>query len=113
VFLWGQFSTLLDTIDNDARKVISTPFDKLTYKIIGCAKACASRTQPRFTEDTYQRALENNLALEKISFEPQRRSSVYENPGKRLLGGYYIPDFVVAESIIAEIKAGVVILINL
>ncbi len=43
-------------------KVISTPYDAITYKIIGCAMAVHRELGPGLRENSYQRALENKLA---------------------------------------------------
>jgi GxxExxY protein len=40
-----------------AGKAISTPFDAITYKIIGCAMAVHRELGPGLREDSYQRAL--------------------------------------------------------
>jgi len=39
-----------------AGKVISTPYDAITYKIIGCAMAVHRSLGPALREDSYQRA---------------------------------------------------------
>jgi len=41
-----------------AGKRIQTPYDTLTYQIIGCAMATHRRLGPGLREDTYQRDLE-------------------------------------------------------
>jgi hypothetical protein len=43
-------------------KFVSTPYDELTYKIIGCAMASHRGLGPGLREDTYQRDLEVHLA---------------------------------------------------
>jgi GxxExxY protein len=88
-----------------ASKVITTPYDELTYKIIGCAMAVHRKLGPGYREDTYQHALENSLAGVSLSFQTQKLYSVYDDPGKQQLIGYYIPDFVVADMVVVEIKA--------
>jgi GxxExxY protein len=86
-------------------KVINTPYNSLTYKIIGCAMAVHRELGPGLRENTYQRSLANHLADGSISFVEERLYSVYDDPDQQRLVGYYIPDFVVEESVIVEIKA--------
>lgn len=86
-------------------KVISTPFDALTYKIIGCAMAAHRELGPSLREDSYQRALAYKLTDAGISFEEQKLYEVFEGQDEPRLVGYYVPDFVIEGSIIVEIKA--------
>jgi GxxExxY protein len=86
-------------------KVINTPYNSLTYKIIGCAMAVHRELGPGLRENTYQRSLANHLADGSIPFVEERLYSVYDDPDQQRLVGYYIPDFVVEESVIVEIKA--------
>ncbi len=90
---------------NMAGRAISTPYDAITYKIIGCAMAVHKELGPGLREDSYQRALANRLAEASLSFEPQKLFSIYDDPEQQRLVGYYIPDFVVEASVIVEIKA--------
>jgi GxxExxY protein len=86
-------------------KVISTPFDAITYKVIGCAMAVHRQLGPGLREDSYQRALENSLSEADLAFEAQKLDSVYDDPEQQRLVGYYIPDFVVEGTVVVEIKA--------
>ncbi len=52
-----------------AAKVVSTPYDAITYKVIGCAMAVHRELGPGLREDSYQRALESKLAEASIAFE--------------------------------------------
>ncbi len=88
-----------------AGKTIPTPYDAITYKIIGCAMAVHKELGPGLREDSYQRALANRLAEAALSFEAQKLYSVYDDPDQQRLVGYYIPDFVVEAAVIVEIKA--------
>lgn len=90
---------------NQPDKKISTPHDDLTYKIIGCAMAVHRDLGPSLREDSYQRALEAAFKQAGIGYEPQKLYSVYAAAEEQDLIGYYIPDFVVEEKIIVEIKA--------
>ncbi len=86
-------------------KAISTPFDAITFKIIGCSMAVHRQLGPGLREDSYQRALANSLSDAGLSHEAERYYSVYDDPQQVRLIGYYIPDFIVEEKVIVEIKA--------
>ena len=86
-------------------KVIDTPYDKLTYQIIGCAMAVHRELGPGLRENTYQRSLANYLSEKSISFEEEKLFPVTDDSDHERLVGYYIPDFVVEEKVIVEIKA--------
>jgi GxxExxY protein len=84
---------------------ILTSNDDLTYKIIGCAMAVHRNLGPGYREDTYERDLAVHFADSGLSFEPQRRYEVYDSLTQNQLIGYYIPDFVIEEKVVVEIKA--------
>lgn len=84
-----------------SRKV-KGPHEDITYRIIGAAMAVHRRIGPGEKEAIYQRALEEKLAQEELSFEAEKNIPVYD--GDRLLG-FYIPDFIVEGKVIVEIKA--------
>lgn len=86
-------------------KVITTPFDTLTYAIIGCAMEVHRELGPGLREDSYQKALGQKFIGAHLAFEPQKLYEVYDRPEQLALIGYYIPDFVVAEKVVVEIKA--------
>ena len=86
-------------------KLISTPDDDLTYKIIGCAMAVHRKLGPGLREDTYQRDMEMHLTVAGIAFEAQKLYEVHNSLGGGQLIGYYIPDFVVEQKVVVEIKA--------
>lgn len=88
-----------------AGKLVATPYDAITYKIIGCAMAVHRELGPGLKEASYQRALGNSMADASLSFEPRRFLAVYDDPEQQRLAGYYIPDFIVESSVIVEIKA--------
>jgi len=90
---------------------VQTPYDDLTYKIIGCAMAVHRNLGPGHREQIYQRALQDQLAETDLSFEAQKRYEVYDGPERDRLLGYYIPDFVIEEKIVVEIK-GIQVLDN-
>ena len=86
-------------------KRVSTPYDDLTYKIIGCAMAVHRNLEPGYREDTYQRDLEVYLKESHVAFEAQKLYEVFDSLDNEELIGYYIPDFIVVESVVVEIKA--------
>jgi GxxExxY protein len=86
-------------------KRIQTPYDELTYQIIGCAMAVHRRLGPGYREDTYQRDLEVQFTQNGLAYLPQKLIEVYDTTQNGVLIGYYIPDFIVAEQVIVEIKA--------
>ncbi len=86
-------------------KRIVTPYDDLTYRVIGCAMAVHRKLGPGLREDTYQRGLETALAEHKIDFEAQKLYEVVDPDAGGALLGYYIPDFVVGGKCVVEIKA--------
>jgi GxxExxY protein len=83
-------------------KKVEAPHEDITYHIIGAAMAVHRRMGPGQKEDVYQRALEAELAEVGLSFEAQRNLEVFDE-GR--LVGYYIPDFIVEDKVIVEIKA--------
>jgi GxxExxY protein len=88
-----------------ASKRITLPTDELTYQIIGCAMALHRQLGSGYRENTYQRDLEVYFAQNNIPFVAQKLLDVYDSVDQRKLIGYYIPDFVVDQRVIVEIKA--------
>jgi GxxExxY protein len=86
-------------------KFVHTPYDDLTYKITGCAMTVHRRLGPGHREHIYQRALEDQLAEANLAFESQKLYEVYDSPKNERLLGYYVPDFVIEDKVIVEIKA--------
>ncbi len=86
-------------------KLVKTPLDELTYRIIGCAMAVHRKLGPGYREDTYQRDLQAHLAEKDIPFEAQKLYQVFDEPDENVLLGYYIPDFVADGKVVVEIKA--------
>jgi GxxExxY protein len=60
---------------------------------------------PALREDSYHRSLENHLAEKNLEFLSQPLYSVYDDPQQTRLIGYYIPDFIVDDRVVVEIKA--------
>lgn len=88
-----------------AQKLINTPYDGITYRVIGCAMEVHRELGPGLREDSYQRALANKLSKAGIVFEQQKLYGVFEGGLEQQLVGYYIPDYVVEGSVVVEIKA--------
>ena len=86
-------------------KRIKTPCDELTYQIVGCAMAVHRHLGPGYREDTYQRDLEAQFTAKRIPYAAQKLLEVYDSAEGSVLIGYYIPDFIVDDSVIVEIKA--------
>lgn len=86
-------------------KRTTTPYDDLTYRIIGCAMSVHRKLGPGYRENTYQRDLTVHFAEAGLTCEAQKLLEVYDSlDGSRLIG-YYIPDFVLEDKIVVEIKA--------
>jgi len=75
----------------------------LTYAIIGAAMEVHNTLGPGFLEAVYQEALDLEFRNRQIKFLPQVMMNVYYKGQK--LKKTYTADFVVADSIIVEIKA--------
>ncbi len=88
-----------------AGKLVGTPYDDLTYKIIGAAMAVHRKLGAGYREDTYQRDLEAHLSEIGLAYAAQRNFEIYDSVNGETLIGYYIPDFVVEEKVVVEIKA--------
>ena len=86
-------------------RVVDTPYDKLTYLIIGCAMSVHRELGPGLRENTYQKSLANHLSEKSISFEEEQLFPETDDSDHQRLVGYYIPDFVVEDKVIVEIKA--------
>jgi GxxExxY protein len=68
-------------------------------------RAPARNLGPGYREDTYQRDLAAHLADAGLAYEAQRLFAVNDSLGKGELIGYFIPDFIVDEKVVVEIKA--------
>lgn len=60
-------------------KKVTTPYDDLTYRIIGCAMTVHRNLGPALREDSYQRALALSLEDAGLSFEAQKIYSVFDS----------------------------------
>lgn len=76
----------------------------LSYKVRGCFYNVANKYGKGLKEIIYQKALEEEFEKAKIDFASQQRIDIFSfETGKKL--GTYIPDFIVCDKIIVEIKA--------
>ncbi|TAK35687.1 MAG: GxxExxY protein [Chloroflexota bacterium] len=82
-----------------------TPYDELTYRVIGCAMAVHRDRGPGYREDTYQRDLEVHFSECGLAYQSQVLVEVYDSVPSGVLVGYYVPDFIVGEQVVVEIKA--------
>jgi len=86
-------------------KLVKTPYDGLTYDIVGCAMAVHRERGPGYKEKTYQRDLGVRFTKSSLAYVAQKNIEVYDSADGDVLIGYYIPDFVVEEMVVVEIKA--------
>jgi len=77
-------------------------YSELTYKIIGAAMTVHSTLGPGHPEEIYQKALEYELKLTQIDFEPQKAISI-QYKGTQV--GLRYLDFLIEDKIILEIKS--------
>lgn len=83
-------------------KRVTTPYDEITYKVLGCAMGSHREIGPGKRENTYQRSMEVRLTDAGVAYVAQKVLEVYD---EGVMVGYYIPDFVVEDVVIVEIKA--------
>lgn len=77
-------------------------YKDLTFAVRGAVYEVYNTLGPGFKEDVYHRALAHELTLRHVPFREQPSLTVLYK-GQRV--GTYEPDFVIAESVIVEIKA--------
>lgn len=78
--------------------------EELSYAIRGCIYATANKYGKGLKEIIYQNALAEEFDKNNIKYEQQQRINIFSlETGKKL--GTYIPDFIVEDRIIIEIKA--------
>jgi len=81
---------------------ISDEINDLTYRIIGACMEVHRELGPGFPEDYYQKALEMELASQRIDFEPQVPLLIAYKGAQ--IGLCYL-DFLVEQKVIVEIKS--------
>ncbi len=78
--------------------------EKLSYKVRGCIYKVASKYGKGLKEKIYQKVLAEEFEREGLKFEEQKRIDIYSfDTGEKI--GTYIPDFIIEDKIIVEIKA--------
>jgi len=98
-------------MDTDQNKQINTDKSKpgllheeLSFKVRKCIFNVAKKYGKGLKEGIFQKALAEEFTLSGINFEQQKRITIYSvETGKAL--GVYVPDFVVEDLIVIEIKA--------
>lgn len=78
--------------------------EDLSYTVVGLAMEVQNRYGYGHQELIYQRALEEAFTKEGLIFVSQPKLEVYSWDTGRVLG-WYIPDFIIGDKIILEIKA--------
>jgi GxxExxY protein len=77
---------------------------ELSYKIQKCIFNVANKYGKGLKENIYQKVLAEELEREGLKFEQQKRIDIFSfDSGKKI--GVYVPDFIVEDRIIVEIKA--------
>ena len=78
--------------------------EDLSYKVRGCIYNIANKYGKGLKEIIYQKALAEEFDKNNIKYEQQKRIDIYSiETGKKL--GTFIPDFIVGDKIIIELKA--------
>ncbi len=81
----------------------------LCYKIQGCVYNVMNKYGRGLKESIYQNALAEEFLAQDLKAEGQKRINIYSfDTGKKL--GTYIPDFVIKDKVILEIKASTFIM---
>ena len=83
-------------------KRVPTPYDDITYKVLGCAMGSHREIGPGKRENIYQRSMEVRLTDAGVANVAQKVLEVHD---EGVMVGCYIPDFVVEDVVIVEIKA--------
>lgn len=77
-------------------------YEDLTFKVIGCFYEVYNELGPGFKESVYHKALATEFEIQKFSYEDEKKIPInYKNNNV----GYYVPDFLIDNKIIIEIKA--------
>jgi GxxExxY protein len=93
-------------MDTEADKQMNTDLlhRELSYKVRGAIMNVANKYGKGLKEEIYQKALAEEFATLGVKFKQQYKITIYSiDTGKPL--GTYIPDFVIEDKIILEIKA--------
>lgn len=77
---------------------------ELSYTIVGCVYSTANKYGRGLKEKIYQKLLSDEFKKAGLKFSSQKRINIYSfDTGEQV--GVYIPDFLVEEKILVEIKA--------
>ncbi len=79
-------------------------YPDISYVIQGAIFAVANKYGRGLKEGIYQKALAEQLTKQNIPYEEQKRIKIYSLDSGKVLGTY-VPDFIVDEKIIIELKA--------
>lgn len=77
---------------------------ELSYEVQGCIYNTANKYGKGLKESIYQKALAEEFQKAGLNFEQQKRINIHSVETGKVLGTY-IPDFIVSDKIIVEIKA--------
>ncbi|MFN8439943.1 MAG: GxxExxY protein [Caldilineaceae bacterium] len=101
----AQYQAHLERNKSAQSKYLHLSTDKLTYEIIGCAMALHREKGSAHRENIYQRGLEVYFENAQLPFLPQKMIEIFDDTHVGKLIGYYIPDFIVDNRVVVEIKA--------
>lgn len=76
----------------------------LSHRLVGVLYEVANKYGAGFKEKIYEKALAEELERSGIDFETQKHINIFSIETGKVLGTY-VPDFVVADKIILELKA--------
>ena len=88
-------------INNAKIKNLDLLYPELSYQIVGAIYEVWKKLGPAFKESVYQKALEEEFKRKNIAFASQKQIPIFYN-GKKI--GVYVPDFIVDDRILLEIK---------
>ena len=84
------------------KKVRDLIYKDLAYKAVGCFYNVYNELGPGYKESIYRKALAIEFETNKISFTEEKHIPITYRSKKV---GIYVPDFIVYEKVIIEIKA--------
>lgn len=79
-------------------------YKELSYKLVGLFFKIRNEYGPGHKENIYQNLLEEALIANNIPYSREARIKIYSNDTGRVVGTY-VPDFLVDEKIVVELKA--------
>lgn len=78
--------------------------EELSYKVRGCIYKVANKYGKGLKEKVYQNVLTEELKIANLKTEEQKRINIHSFDTGKIVG-VYIPDFLIEDKIIIEIKA--------